>query len=164
MTKVKSEEAPEYNNTKLSKKETEDAIIANALAILDSRRNYLDPISSPEEMRNYLRLKISQKEYEVFCCIFLDQRHKVIDIEEMFRGTIDGASVYPREVVKAALKNNAAAVIFAHNHPSGEAEPSSADKQITTRLKDALALVDIRVLDHFIIGNDVVSFAERGLI
>ena len=101
---------------------------------------------------------------EVFACLFLDNRHRVIAYEELFRGTIDGASVHPREVVKRALHFNTAAVILAHNHPSGIAEPSQADERITQRLKDALALVDIRLLDHMIIGDDVVSFAERGLL
>lgn len=96
--------------------------------------------------------------------MFLDNRHRVITFEEMFRGTIDGASVYPREVVKAALQHNAAAVIFAHNHPSGVAEPSQADQAITKRLIEALLLVDVRVLDHLVVGEQVVSFAERGLI
>lgn len=100
----------------------------------------------------------------MFCVAFLDTRHGVIKFEEMFRGTIDGASVYPREVVKAALACNASAVIFAHNHPSGVSEPSLADQAITRRLKDALELVDIRVLDHLVIGTEITSFAERGLL
>jgi DNA repair protein RadC len=104
-------------------------------------------------------------EREVFGCLFLDNRHRLIALEEMFLGTIDGASVHPREVVKRALKLNAAAVILAHNHPSGVAEPSQADELITARIRDALALVDIRVLDHLVVGGTTVtSFAERGLI
>ena len=100
---------------------------------------------------------------EVFACLYLDNRHRVLHFEELFRGTIDGASVHPREVVKAALHRNAAAVILAHNHPSGVAEPSAADRQITERLKSALQLVEIRVLDHLVVGDqDCVSFAERG--
>ena len=103
--------------------------------------------------------------HEGFCGVFLDNRHRVIALEELFRGTIDGASVHPREVVKRALAKNAAAVILAHNHPSGIAEPSQADELITRRLKEALALVDIRVLDHLVIGDGVCeSFAERGLL
>jgi DNA repair protein RadC len=103
--------------------------------------------------------------YEVFACLFLDTRHRVISYEELFQGTIDGASVHPREVLRRALQHNAAAVILAHNHPSGVAEPSDADRRITTRLKDALALVDIRVLDHIVIGDQLAtSFAERGWI
>jgi DNA repair protein RadC len=110
-------------------------------------------------------LKLSHLEHEVFSAIFLDNRHRILTYEEMFRGTIDGASVHPREVVKRAIQLNAAAVIFAHNHPSGIAEPSKADEAITKRLANALKLIDVRVLDHLIIaGADVVSFAERGLL
>jgi DNA repair protein RadC len=104
--------------------------------------------------------------HEVFACLLLDNRHRVIAFRELFRGTIDGASVYPREVIKTALANNAAAVIFAHNHPSGLSEPSEADRLITLRLKQALDLIDIRVLDHFIVGDgdNAYSFAENGLL
>lgn len=122
-------------------------------------------LSDPDATRRYLAMQLARLPHEVFACVFLDNRHRVIAFEEMFRGTIDGASVYPREVVKAALHYNAAAVVFAHNHPSGVAEPSSADRSITKRLTDALSLVDIRVLDHFILAHDqYTSFAERGLI
>jgi len=121
-------------------------------------------LGSPHDTRDFLRLELSTEEQEVFCCLFLDNRNRVIEFRRMFHGTIDGASVYPREVVKAALLLNAAAVILAHNHPSGIAEPSSADKQITNRLKDALALVEVRVLDHMVVGEEIVSFAERGLL
>ena len=104
-------------------------------------------------------------EHELFCCLFLDNRHRVIKFDEMFRGTIDGTSVYPREVVKEALAVNAAAVILAHNHPSGVAEPSQADERITKRLKSALELVDIRLLDHLIIGDgEATSLASRGML
>jgi DNA repair protein RadC len=124
-----------------------------------------DYLTSPGLTRDYLKLKLAGRPYEVFCCLYLDNQNKVLTFEELFRGTIDGASVYPREVVKQTLDNHAAAVIFAHNHPSGIAEPSLADKQITRRLIDALALIDVRVLDHLIIGNgEVTSFAERGLL
>jgi DNA repair protein RadC len=111
-----------------------------------------------------LALHLGPLEHEVFACLFLDNRHRVIEYQELFRGTIDGASVHPREVVREAMRTNAAAVIFAHNHPSGVAEPSQSDLRITQRLKDALALVDVRVLDHFIVGSGIVSFAERGLL
>lgn len=121
-------------------------------------------ISAPEEAKSFVAMKLAHLEHEVFAALFLDNRHRVLGFEELFRGTIDGASVHPREVVKRTLELNAAAVIFAHNHPSGEAEPSQADLRITQRLKDALALVDVRVLDHFIVGSGVMSFAERGLI
>jgi DNA repair protein RadC len=122
-------------------------------------------LSSPRATRDYLALKLGNLEHEVFAVLFLDKRHRLISYQEMFRGTIDGASVHPREVVKEALKQNAAAVILAHPHPSGVAEPSQADEFITTRLKEALGLVDIRVLDHIIVaGGDTVSMAEKGLL
>ncbi len=124
-----------------------------------------DVLSSPQVTKAYLSTQLRGYSYEVFACLFLDNQHRVIVLEELFRGTIDGASVYPREVIKRVLFHNAAAVIFAHNHPSGNTEPSQADKQITERLKQALALFDIRVLDHFIIGDgQPFSFAEHGLI
>ena len=122
-------------------------------------------LASPKATRDYLALKLGNLEHEVFAVLFLDKRHRLISYKEMFRGTIDGATVHPREVVKEALKQNAAAVILAHPHPSGVAEPSQADEFITTRLKEALGLVDIRVLDHIIVaGGDTISMAERGLI
>lgn len=122
-------------------------------------------LDSPAASRNFLIEMLGGRNYEVFVTVFVDNRHRVIEVVELFRGTIDGASVHPREVVKAALWQGAAAVIFAHNHPSGVAEPSQADELITQRLKEALALIDVRVLDHLVIGlNRVTSFAERGLI
>jgi len=122
-------------------------------------------LTSPDITRAYLSAQLRGYSYEVFACLFLDNQHRVIQLDELFRGTIDSASVYPREVVKQALHHNAAAVIFAHNHPSGISEPSYADKQITEKLKNALALFDIRVLDHFIIGDgQPYSFAENGLL
>jgi DNA repair protein RadC len=125
----------------------------------------VDVLTSPEVARSYLRARLRDRPHEVFACLFLDNRHRVICFEELFRGTIDGATVHPREVVKTALAHNAAAVIFAHNHPSGVADPSRADEMLTRRLKDALALVDVRVLDHVVVGDgDAVSFAERGLL
>ncbi len=123
-----------------------------------------DSMTSPGMVQEYLRLELATEEQEIFSCLFLDNRNRVIEFKRMFYGTIDGASVYPREVAKAALAVNAAAVIFAHNHPSGVAEPSNADKRITDRLKDALALLDIRVLDHIVIGDEAVSMAERGMM
>jgi len=132
--------------------------------LLDAHLKREGVISSPDMTKSYFVAKMSQYEREVFSCIFLDNRHQIIAYEELFFGTIDGASVYPREVVKRCLYHNAAAVIFAHNHPSGVPEPSHADEHITLRLKEALSLVDIRVLDHIIIGgSDTVSLAERGL-
>lgn len=124
-----------------------------------------EALTDPRRCGEYLRAWLGQYPYEVFACLFLDNRHRVIAGEEMFRGTIDGASVHPREVVRRALVHNAAAVILAHNHPSGVAEPSAADVAITRRLRDALALVDVRVLDHLIVGESTpVSLAERGLV
>ncbi|MBT3022405.1 MAG: DNA repair protein RadC [Candidatus Thiodiazotropha sp. (ex Lucina aurantia)] len=141
-------------------------------AVLEMARRYLHEqletsgsLTAPEQTQDYLRARLRHYAYEVFSCLFLDNRHRVIRYEELFRGTIDGANVHPREVVRRALELNAAALIFAHNHPSGMAEPSRADRQITQRLKDALALVDIRVLDHIVIGEgEAVSLAERGMI
>jgi DNA repair protein RadC len=122
-------------------------------------------LTSPGAVRDYLRLKLGGLEHEVFVSIWLDAQHRVVATQESFRGTLTQTSVYPREIVKAALRVNAAAVIFAHNHPSGVAQPSQADELLTRTLKEALALVDVKVLDHFIIaGNHAVSFAERGLL
>jgi DNA repair protein RadC len=122
-------------------------------------------LASPKATRDFLSARLRDLEHEVFCCIYLDKRHRLIQFEELFRGTIDGASVHPREIVKLALQRNAAAVIVAHNHPSGIAEPSQADELITQRVKEALALVDIRLLDHIIVGDGVsVSLAESGLL
>ena len=122
-------------------------------------------LSSPKATRDFLSARLRDLEHEVFCCLYLDKRHRLIQFEELFRGTIDGASVHPREIVKMALQRNSAAVIIAHNHPSGVAEPSQADELITQRVREALALVDIRLLDHIIVGDAAcVSLAERGLI
>ena len=122
-------------------------------------------LTSPGAVRDYLRLAIAGREHEVFVCLWLDAQHRVISFDELFRGTLTQTSVYPREIVKAGLKANAAAVIFAHNHPSGVAQPSQADELLTRNLKEALSLVDIKVLDHFIVaGHQTLSFAERGLL
>lgn len=122
-----------------------------------------DALTSPAAVRDYLRLILRDKEYEVFCCVFLNAQNRVIAVEELFRGTLTQTSVYPREIVKRALAHNAAAMILAHNHPSGVSEPSQADRTLTRRLAEALALVDIRVLDHFIVaGASSLSFAEAG--
>ena len=122
-------------------------------------------MTSPEAVRDYLRLTLATLPHETFVAMFLDSQHRLLAAEELFRGTLAQTSVYPREIVKAALSHNAAAVIFAHNHPSGVAEPSRADELLTQSLKQALALVDIRTLDHFVVaGHRVVSFAERGLL
>lgn len=124
-----------------------------------------DALTSPQSVREYLRISLMGRGHEVFMVLFLDAQHRLIEAEEMFRGTLTQTSVYPREVVKRSLYFNAAAVIFAHNHPSGVAQPSQADELLTRSLREALALVDIKVLDHFVIGgNAVMSFAERGLL
>ena len=124
-----------------------------------------DALTSPDVVRDYLRLTLASLPHETFVVLFLDSQHRLLAADELFRGTLAQTSVYPREIVKAALARNAAAVIFAHNHPSGVAEPSRADELLTQALKQALALVDIRTLDHFVVaGHRVVSFAERGLL
>ena len=124
-----------------------------------------DALTSPGAVRDYLRLSLAHRQHEVFVCIWLDAQHKVVGTEEAFRGTLTQTSVYPREIVKKALARNAAAVIFAHNHPSGVAQPSQADELLTRNLREALALVEVKVLDHFIVaGNQAISFAERGLL
>jgi DNA repair protein RadC len=122
-------------------------------------------IRSPQDTESFLKARMQHLDHELFCCLYLDNRHRVLRFDELFRGTIDGTSVYPREVVKEALAVNAAAVILAHNHPSGVAEPSQADERITRRLKSALDLVDIRLLDHLIVGEGAAtSLASRGLL
>lgn len=142
-----------------------EEILSTARAMLARRVRRGAPLTSPALVRDFLAMKLGTLEHEVFCVAYLDNRHRLIEFVELFRGTIDGASVYTREVVKQALQLNAAAVIFAHPHPSGIAEPSQADELITRRLRESLALVEIRVLDHLIVaGGDVVSFAERGLL
>jgi DNA repair protein RadC len=124
-----------------------------------------DALTSPQAVRHYLQLLLGGRGHEVFVALFLDSQHRVIASEELFQGTLNQASVYPREVLKRALAHNAAAVIFAHNHPSGVAEPSQADQNLTDTLKKALGLVDVRVLDHFIVANGAaLSFVERGLL
>jgi DNA repair protein RadC len=129
------------------------------------RLRQTEALLDPGSTRKFLRSKLGHYGREVFACLFLDSQHRLISYEELFFGTIDSASVHPREVVKRVLVHNAAAVIFAHNHPSGVAEPSQADQRITQRLKSALALIDVRVLDHMVIGDqEVASFAELGLI
>jgi DNA repair protein RadC len=122
-------------------------------------------LTDPAACATYLRARLRDYSYEVFACLFLDNRHRPIAFEELFRGSIHGTSVYPREVVRRCLAHNAAAIIFAHNHPSGVAEPSQADRDITALLKQALDLIEVRVLDHFIVGSTtVMSFAQRGLV
>jgi DNA repair protein RadC len=149
-----------------------DAKYVQLKACVELSRRYLreclergQALTNPDDTRNYLMSELSGRAYEVFACLFLDNKHRLIKFEELFFGTIDGASVYPREVVRKALQHNAAAVILAHNHPSGVADPSNADIAITRRLKEALGLIDVRVLDHLVIGDGYcVSLAEKGLM
>ena len=141
------------------------AILEMAHRCLNEELTRESALTSPQQTRRYLALRLQDHPHEVFACLFLDNRHRVIAFEELFHGTIDGASVHPREVVRRTLHHNAAAIILSHNHPSGVAEPSQADCRITLRLKEALALVDVRVLDHIIVGHsETVSLAERGLL
>jgi DNA repair protein RadC len=140
------------------------------LAALEIGRRYLDTelrsgeaLHDPLVSARYLKSRLSGYPYEVFACLFLDNRHRVIEFEELFRGSIDGADVHPREIVRRCLAHNAAAVILAHNHPSGHAEPSAADREISTRLRAALDLIDVRLLDHLVIGHgEPISLAQRG--
>ena len=147
---------------------SEDAVIEHALNILENRARYGERpvLDAPDTVRNFLRLRIGAEDREEFWCVFLDAQNRLIEMESMFVGTLTQTSIYPREVVKRALQLNAAGVILAHNHPSGSIEPSSADQALTLRLRDALSLIDVRVLDHLIVTAHTkpLSFAERGLI
>ena len=144
---------------------TADQILEAARQAIERKMQRGDSFTSPAAVKEYLRAKLAGFEHEVFSVLFLDTQHRLIEYAEMFRGTIDSAEVHPREVVKAALRHNAAAVVISHNHPSGNPEPSGADKALTRQLKDALALVDVRTLDHIIVaGSTTTSFAERGLL
>jgi DNA repair protein RadC len=141
------------------------AAIELARRALQEKLEQSAALTSPGAVRDYLRLRLAARKEEAFVCIWLDAQHRAIRIEEPFRGTLTQTSVYPREIVKSALRFNAAAVIFAHNHPSGVAQPSQSDELLTRNLKEALALVEVRVLDHFIVaGHQAISFAERGLL
>lgn len=164
MKKVKSEDRSIYS-VESSTREEENKIIEKAKEICLRRMKHTGILfNSPGNVQDYIKLAYSGYEFEVFVCFFLSTRNELIAHEIMFTGTIDGCSVYTREIVKKALKYNSNSIIFVHNHPSGVSEPSNADKQITKRLQDALHLVDIRVLDHFIVGNKIYSFAENGLM
>ena len=143
----------------------QESLITLALNLLQDRHRPGDLLESPTQTRSFLRLRLANHTAEAFGCVFLDSAHRVLDVKELFQGTIDGAAVYPRVVVQQALALNAAAILFYHNHPSGVAEPSTADTRITERLQSALALIDVRVLDHIVVSTaDSVSFAERGLL
>ncbi|WP_447878687.1 RadC family protein [Serratia fonticola] len=143
----------------------EDLILQQAQTIIENRYIQGQQLLSVQEVRDFLMLRLAPLEHEVFGCVLLDNQQCVLSYQELFRGTINGVNVYPREVVKLSLQHNAAALILVHNHPSGEPEPSQADLAITKRLVSALELVDVRVLDHFIVaGTQTVSMAERGLL
>jgi DNA repair protein RadC len=140
-------------------------------AVVEMSRRHLgekiqrgNALNNVDDVKNYLQSRLQSYPQEVFACLFLDNKHRLIKYEEMFRGTIDSSTVHPREVVRRALHYNAAAIVLAHNHPSGVAEPSQSDQLITDRLKQALQLIDVRLLDHFIVGDEVISFAERGYL
>lgn len=167
--KIRSEDESSYevnHVTHLGREElSDDLILSMAHDILEARVKRGSVISSPQTTRDFLKFEFRDLKHEEFFVMFLDNRHRVIHMESLFRGTIDGASVYPREVVVETLKHNAAAVIFAHNHPSGVSTPSQSDKDITARLKNALAVIDVRVLDHLIVGDgEAYSFAEHGIL
>lgn len=146
-------------------REEQDAVVALALAILKHRHRRGRALTSTQDTRAYLRLRLAERKGEVFGALFLDARHRVLDLAELFHGTVNAASVYPRVVVQRALELNAAAVILFHNHPSGVAEPSPSDEALTRQLREALMLIDVRVLDHFVVAaGESVSFSERGLL
>lgn len=150
-----------------AQRRADNAVIRRALRLLEERLEYERTVlASPQAVRDFLRLRMSQLEHEVFIALWLDAQNRLIEIEELFKGTLTQTSVYPREVVKSALAHNAGAVILAHNHPSGVIEPSRADEVLTVSLKQSLSLIDVKVLDHFIVGGakEPLSFAERGLL
>src|SRR5437868_11196255 len=148
-----------------ARRAAEDRLIRRSLEILASRLRDGPLLTSPGAVRDYLRVLLGERDHEVFVVIFLDAQHRILKCEEMFRGSLTQTSVYPREVVRAALLANAAALIFAHNHPSGVAQPSQSDELLTRNLKEALALIEVKVLDHFVVaGAHAISFADRGLL
>lgn len=165
-SRVKSDTRAEYNTgAPADRTESDDALIARAIAVFDRRdaRDRGPSFSDPDKAGEYLRLRLHGLEREHFDVLLLDTRHRLIHAETLFMGSLDGAEVQPREVAKLSLAHNAAAVIFGHNHPSGNPEPSAADRSVTARLKQALALIDVRVLDHFVIGDGMpTSMARRG--
>ena len=156
---------PKVRDSAQEQREEEILALARDIIMRQLGQEKRAALTSPDLVRNYLRLTLGTLEHEEFWCIWLDAQHRVIAAQQMFRGTLTQTSVYPREIAKAALHANAAAVIFAHNHPSGVAQPSHADEHITRQLKEALALLDVRVLDHFIVAEmHALSFSERGLL
>ena len=157
---------PSLTDLRTCRTAVENQIIEQALEILDERLFTRDPaLDSPKTVASYLKLKLAAEEHEAFAVIFLDSKHRPMAFEILFRGTIDTATIHPRQLIKRAMAHNAAAVIISHNHPSGCTEPSSADIAITKRIQEALTLLDVRLIDHFIVGSGTpLSFAERGLI
>ena len=151
-------------NYQKEQRSQENQILEHAAEILATRYVRGDAFCNPQATKDFLKFKLANYEREVFAILLLDNQNRLIEYRELFFGTIDAASVYPREVVKVVLETNSAAVMFAHNHPSGNSTPSEADKRITDKLKNALALIDVRVLDHIVIGNECTSFAERGYL
>ena len=153
-----------YTRYKLTGNTTEQDVLAAAEGILGERLKRQGSIGSPTDANDFLRMRLGALSHEEFHILWLDNRHRIIDCQKLFTGTIDGASIYPREVVRAALSVNACAAILAHNHPSGIAEPSAADRAITDELRDALRLIGVRILDHIVVGAECVSMAGRGLM
>jgi DNA repair protein RadC len=153
-----------YTRYKLGSETTEQDVLAAAEGILGERLKRQGSIGSPTDANDFLRMRLGALSHEEFHILWLDNRHRIIDCQKLFTGTVDGASIYPREVVRAALSINASAAILAHNHPSGAAEPSTADRAITNELRDALRLVGVRILDHIVVGDECVSMASRGLM
>jgi len=153
-----------YTRYKLGDETTEQDVLAAAEGILGERLKRQGSIGSPTDANDFLRMRLGALSHEEFHILWLDNRHRIIDCQKLFTGTIDGASIYPREVVRAALNVNACAAILAHNHPSGVAEPSAADRAITDELRDALRLIGVRILDHIVVGAECVSMAGRGLM
>jgi len=153
-----------YTRYKLAGETTEQDVLAAAEGILKGKLERQGSLGNPTDASDFLRMRLGALLHEEFHVLWLDNRHRILDCQKLFTGTIDGASIYPREVVRAALNINACAAIFAHNHPSGVAEPSAADRAITKELREALSLIGVRILDHIVVGAECVSMAGRGLI
>jgi DNA repair protein RadC len=153
-----------YTRYKLGSETTEQDVLAAAEAILKGRLERQGSLNNPTDATDFLRMRLGALQHEEFHVLWLDNRHRILECQKLFTGTVDGASIYPREVVRAALSVNASAAIFAHNHPSGIAEPSAADRAITSELRDALRLIGVRILDHIVVGAECVSMAGRGLM
>ena len=153
-----------YTCYKLTGETTEQDVLAAAEGILKGKLERQGSLGNPTDASDFLRMRLGALLHEEFHVLWLDNRHRILDCQKLFTGTIDGASIYPREVVRAALNINACAAIFAHNHPSGVAEPSAADRAITKELREALSLIGVRILDHIVVGAECVSMAGRGLM